>query len=316
MNPFLTGFRLVVPAACLTMTACGSIKSHIYDSDNYTSDERQVKCLKGIPETIDVPTHIKISVTETRYFRGPALKADGSKTKAVAVADPLTVDDKTDAVIIARLRKEVGDLTLQATVNEALRLQNEAAIKKLEEKIAELEKKTASAGVYLPTAVLPTRSMTYEVIRKKELYTVDFKRPASGIGGMKITYGGASGGQFFKSVSQDVDDTTIQEVGNLVSQVSAVLPRLKAVADAVAEEENKRAQLGLHAVQTVVAVEYFDIRQPNLEGRIQEFLDRNVNACSPPCGISVPPPLNAPHPTQIPPYTLPVPVTPGTASGK
>jgi hypothetical protein len=305
---------------CVLQTGCSSIRTKIYDYDNYSCEGRQKKCLQGIPETVEVPTHIKITVMETRYFKGPAVKTDGSNEKAAAIS-------ATDRVLavnsgnVDALRQRILELEMslleeraKATMNAERVKTLEGQIPKLQEDVKKLTALLAEQEKYaLASLVCPTRSLTYEVIKRKELYTVDFKRPASGLGLLAVEYGPASDGQFFKSYGQQVDDTTIKDIGNLVGQVASVLPKLKAIADTPKDEA---ARLGLHAVTTVVAVEYFDVRQPNLEARIQEFLDRNINACSPPCGNSFRPPLEAPFPPQNQPCQVPVvavPIRTGTA---
>ena len=63
----------------LGLTACGSIRSKVYDTDNVTSRERQIQCFKGIPETIDVPTHIVLRVEKTHYLTGEPKKEPAPK---------------------------------------------------------------------------------------------------------------------------------------------------------------------------------------------------------------------------------------------
>jgi hypothetical protein len=339
---------LATAGGCLLLSACSTIKSKIYDYDNY-SDGRQVKCLKGIPETLDVPTHVQVTVTETRYFKGPKGKAvtpdlqpapvsplptpapapapmpmtGGSaraggteliQAQATATEQPMTVDQMK-----ARLAKLQAEL--EALVNDAKRssdfLDLPERVKALKDEIEKLKARiTAAAPPALSDAgkfsrvdkVCATRAVLYEVITRKELYTVDFKRPLSGTNDVKIAYGTQSSGQFFKSVKQDLTDTSIQDVANLVSQVSAVLPKLKAISDTAKAEEAGVQKLGLHAITTVVAVEYFDVREPHLEARIQEFLERHVNACSDRCEPGGSCPVGVPA-TAVPAVRVPAPVT-------
>lgn len=311
--------RTAVLTGPLLATGCGTIKSKIYDVDNYTSSDRQVKCLKGIPETIEVPTHIKIQVTETRYFSGPPAPAAGSGLAAGVTAVAAGGNEPTPAYQLDQATKKLVDDLIAARVELGVKekelesaTMGQAALQmkvnELGEKIKQLNESLKEVNKYKQaTQVLPTRSITYEVIRKKELYTVDFKRPASGTGDLKITYGGVSDGQYFKSVKQVTQDSTIADVGDLVTKVAGVLPKLKAIA-----ETDGKAGLGLHGVTTVVAVQFFDVREPNLEGRIQAFLDLNVNACSNCCN-STPPTLTPACPNIFPAAPNPGGIVPGGA---
>lgn len=201
---------LVTAGGSLMATAaCTSIKTTLFDADNYAGNgEREKRCLRGIPITMDVPTHIQITVTETSYF---------------------TKD---------------------------------------------------TTGRYVPACVPPTHSMKYDLIVKKELYTVDFKRPAAGINDLKISFdGGASNGQYFSSISQDVTDVTIDKVAALIKQILDSTPTLASLAKSANANAGNTdpAPAALIAVPRVVACEFFDLRFPNLERRIQCFLEQQIN---------------------------------------
>ena len=180
---------------------CTTIKTKYYDYDE--TGERGVKCLKGLPVTLKVPTHLRLEVTETHYF---------------------TTD-----------------------------------------------------GKLIPTGK-PARGLDYQFIDVKELYTVDFKRPAAGILDLKV----GLEGQYFKKIQTDVTDESLAKIADLVQAAIAVLP--SAAAKAISENNNTdKPGTGPVAIPRALAVEVFDLRTPGIEARVQAFLDRYINNCTDPC---------------------------------
>jgi len=307
-------FVLIV--GCLALTACSSIKSRLYDVDGVTSDERKVKCLRGIPTTIDVPTHVCITIQETRYFKyGSATqakvaalkneKADSDTQLVAEKARKVTLDknvtDKENELkeILKNLSANPGDVALiplkvtrsaaLETANNNVKISNES-ISVLIKKITGIEAElTALADVAkaapAPFPIAATRSMSYELIRKKELYTVDFKRPISGSNDLKLEFGEQSGGQFLKKIGQTTVDTSITDIGDLVEKTAAAIPKLVAVSKTLEEDAKLKANqsTGLFGITGVVAVQCFDIRDPLLDERIQQFLEQYINDCNPGC---------------------------------
>ena len=156
-----TAGPLAVLAGCLTLCACSSIKTRIYDVDGVTSDERKIKCLKGIPTTIDVPTHVRITIEETRYFRqsGDLNKVGRSESPRLILTS--ATEPRSDGPTVADLKKQIE--VLQAAVAEIEGTKTPATVadvnkksKEVLDKIAELakqlEKATPRAG---PLATLP-----------------------------------------------------------------------------------------------------------------------------------------------------------------
>ena len=221
---------VIFAAPTLVLPACTSIVTKLYDTDNYTSSEPQKKCLRGLPITMDVPTHVKIVVTETQYW----YQIKDTTTPPAGAPTP--------------------------GAGEGMR--------------------------YLPTSLQASRSADYNIITKKELFTVDFKRPASGTNDVKVGFTNTtSGGQYPSSISQTVTDNTIQSVAGLIQQLIQSAPSIAAssLSDVGTPPPNITAP-NVIAIPHVVAVEFFDIHEPNLEGRIREFLDQQINSCSPvPC---------------------------------
>lgn len=218
----------------MALTSCTSIRSTIYDADNYSGCERQEKKLHGVPITIDVPTHVKITISETRFYDIPKV---------------------VDGVTIVK--------------------QNE---------------------------ITPVRQASYDLIAWKELYTVDFKRPMAGIMDLKLTFDEkTSGGQYFNKIQHDVTDVTIDKVAALVQQLIASTPTFASLGKGKSAGDPVVPRTGLTEVTSIVACEVFEIRQPDLEGRIQEFLNLYVNNCTPPCSASLPCPASTSPVVTLPP---------------
>ena len=160
--------------------------------------------------------------------------------------------------------------------------------------------KDALADTYLPLAHrLPSRGLDYRFITLKELYTVDFKRPAAGIIDLKLDFeeGNAANPQYFKSITQDVTDLTIEKVAALVQTAATVVPQLaKAASDPPPPNAN------IVAVPHTVVWLVFDRREPGIEARVQQFLDCYLN-CAQPC-----PDSNCPTSCPVPPTGDVVPV--------
>ncbi len=343
-------FSLLTLAACITLTACSSIKSRIYDTDNYTSPDRKIKRLHGIPETVEVPTHVVIRVQETKYYKDTNPSKETKETKGTTSAGPAPRDagvqtagaknptktpreeleaelaatkDRLNALLKAAIEQEsrlkLGDAVAKnaadITKNTADIAKNAADIKELQAKVADLTKKLAAASAgdrFQLMANLTSKKIHYDIINKKELFTVDFKRPLSGSNKLELKFGALSDGQFLSSAKQNLTDTSIVDVTAMFKAVSAALPTLKGISDA-SETAAVNAQLSAHiiGIPETVAIEYFDIHQPNLEGRIQEFLNRHINNCNPGCCTLVPAPhLGLAEPALMP-ESLPLPrVTP------
>jgi hypothetical protein len=233
----------------LASVGCSSIASRLYESDG--CGERHAKCLKGIPTTLDVPTHVKVAIVETQYVR------------------------------------KDGDVYVAGETFGMAR----------------------------------TRRLDYDLVTMKELYTVDFKRPAAGKNDLKLTFAeGVSGGQYFSKIEHKVEDVTIDKVTALIQAVITASPTLASLRKVQPRSDPTPPQV--IAVPRVIAVEFFDIRHPDLAGQIQMFLEHHVNACSPcpavgappgcPPGTPVIPPVCPPGTPIAPPVTPVVPVTPVT----
>ncbi len=144
--------------------------------------------------------------------------------------------------------------------------------------------------------------MKYDFITMKELYTVDFKRPAAGSITLGVKYDPKT--QYFTEISQATVDDSIAKIAALVQTAVSVAPQLAKAAgknDPAGDDINK----SLVTIPHVVSWQVFDLRQPGIEARVQEFLDQYINQCTRQCG-----PNGCPTPTAKPtaPTGLPAPV--------
>ena len=119
------------------------------------------------------------------------------------------------------------------------------------------------------------RELKHSFISSKEFYAVDFKRPAAGIGEVKLEYGEGENRQYFSKVEQNITDNTISQVAALVQAATSLLPKHSA-----AKPASNSGQL--IEIPHTVAWQVFDLRTPGIEGRVQEFLNTYVN-CTQPC---------------------------------
>jgi hypothetical protein len=124
---------------------------------------------------------------------------------------------------------------------------------------------------------LTARGATYDLVRKKELFAVDCKRPAAGV--IKYKYG-FNDNQQLEAFETGVTDVTIEKVSDLVDQIIRTAPLLARpqVTGDQAAPPRKATEL-----TNDIACAFFDIHDPELTARIQDFLTRHLNDCPPNC---------------------------------
>jgi hypothetical protein len=202
---------------------CASITSTWYGDDGCQTCEKATKHLKGVPTTLDVPTHLHVYVVMTRYG---------------------TVSTET----------------------------NKGAVN------------------FVPE--LETKSVGVEPVVQKEIFTVDFKRPASGSLAYDLKFDVNK--QYITKIDNSLDDRTIASVAALISQVLKTVPTIaggRSTSDQVATGTD------LIPFQEVIASEMFALNEPNVQERIQAFLDTYINHCDRQCG---PCPYPGPPPACLP----------------
>jgi hypothetical protein len=195
--------------ACLYFglsTGCTSIRSTWYGDDGCQTCEKAKKHLRGVPTTLEVPTHLHVQILRTRY---------GSFNS------------------------------------------------------------TTGAVTFFPE--LDSKSVDVAQVIQKEIFTVDFKRPASGT----LAYDVKFDKQYITKIENSLDDKTIASVANLISQVLKTVPTLAGKSSAGNVDTDKGLLLPF---QEVLASEMFAINEPNLQERIKAFVDVYVNQCDRQCG--------------------------------
>lgn len=199
----------IVPllAFALTMTSagCTSIRSTLYSYDGCQEDSRVKKHLKGVPTTLLVPTHLQVTVKNTRWGK---------------------IDSATGRVTF---------------------------VKDLENQDVEITP-----------------------VNQKEIFTVDFKRPAAGELDYHLTF---DKNQYITGIDNSLTDKTIADVTALVAAVIQSVPTTRSVV----RDATTTAPSGLISITDVVAMDVFPLRDPDVQHRIQEFLATHVNNCHPSC---------------------------------
>jgi hypothetical protein len=137
---------------------------------------------------------------------------------------------------------------------------------------------------------LEARSVGVDAVIQKEIFTVDFKRPASGSLSYDVKFDTKS--QYITKINNQLNDQTITSVANLVAQILRTVPML-ARGPAAGLQPVPTAIDGLTPFQEIIVGEMFALSEPNVQERIQGFLDLYLNECDrrcPPCPFPGPPP--------------------------
>lgn len=125
---------------------------------------------------------------------------------------------------------------------------------------------------------LEARSVHIEKIVQKEIFTVDFKRPASGYLAYNLKFD--VGNQYITKIDNSLEDKTIASVAGLISQVLQSVPTL-----AGGVPTGERIEAGkLAPFPEIIASELFALNEPQMQERIQTFLDVYLNQCDRQCG--------------------------------
>ena len=120
--------------------------------------------------------------------------------------------------------------------------------------------------VKLPT---PIRNVSTEIIKTEKVFTVDFKRPAAGT--MKMELDMDAERQYFEKISHEVEDETLAEIGNLIDSLAGAGFRLAAAESGVDPTK------ALREVDSVVAIQLFELDDPMLEQNVVHFLNCHLN---------------------------------------
>jgi len=114
---------------------------------------------------------------------------------------------------------------------------------------------------------VPVHAVEHDFINTEKIFTVDFKRPAAGT--MDLTVDFKDDSQYFKQIKDKVTDETIKDVTGLLG---ALAPQGLLGVPASGE-----GGLGLQEIESVLAVEIFEIDAPDFELKVAEFLKCHLN---------------------------------------
>lgn len=178
-------------------SGCSSMRSTLFSYDGCQDCEKMTKHLKGVPTTLNVPTHLQVKVWRTRY----------------------------------------GKIFENGLV----------------EFVPELE----------------TRKVEITPKEQKEIFTVDFKRPAAG----SLEYEVEFKDQYITKIKNQSNDETIAKVTALITTIIESVPPT-ANFRIIDETESQ-----LIPFKEVIASQVFALSTPNVDMCIQEFLAHYVNNC-------------------------------------
>jgi hypothetical protein len=138
---------------------------------------------------------------------------------------------------------------------------------------------------------LEARSVGVDAVVQKEIFTVDFKRPASGALAYDVKFD--TKGQYITKINNQLNDQTITSVANLIGQILRTVPTLASGAAAGLQSPAQALGGDLTPFQEIAVGEMFALNEPNVQDRIQGFLDTYLNNCDrqcPPCPLPGPAP--------------------------
>ncbi len=118
-----------------------------------------------------------------------------------------------------------------------------------------------------------------------KIFAVDPKKAASGTSEYNLemnSEGLLEDRQYFKSIKQDVDDTTIKDVEAVLSDL---LPKLVTKQSAPIEKSLVNNQGEFLSIERHVAWKRFDIGAPDFQEQVRAFVEHHLNNCNS-CGES------------------------------
>lgn len=176
---------------------CSSIESTFLARNESNTGWSKISHLKGVPVTVEVPSHLKVVIRE-KHFIAPTATHD-------------------------------------------------------------------FAFIKLPA---PIRDVTTEIVKTAKVFTVDFKRPLAGKAKLDMELDQER--QYFTKIAQQVEDETISSIGDLIGDLDSVGFHL-------AGSGKNHSPDQLREVSSVVAIQMFEIDDPNLEVNVVEFLNCHLN---------------------------------------
>lgn len=178
------------------------------------------------------------------------------------------------------------------------------------EKSGNVLRDTSCVAPGMVPPALKTRSVEVTVENTKEIFTVDFVRPAAGT--LKTNAQLNAERQYFTSIDNKIEDKTIQDITTAIGTLSGAissLPKNRALTE----------DPTVNKLPRVVAVAVVEIADPSALEKIHDFLCLHLNGCNTcvPAPLSPPPvistgsnPVTPPAPPQVAPVAPPTPAGP------
>jgi hypothetical protein len=306
-----------------TLTGCTSVKStylHRNDADSRWARNH----IKGIPVTLEVPTHVRFSVFETMYTVNQTVAGASTMTPdevqaARAARDKATKDaeeakgayDLAVTIYTAAAKASAAkpdDTALKSTAESTAK---DAADKKVVSDKATADLATAQAKLDTPPSTtqmqlvmldanqpLKTYNVTYDFITEKKIFGVDFKRPAAGPFSLTANFKN----QYFTDVDHRLTDQTIEKVGTAINNLIGQLVPTGGLPRGKPQVAGSGVDSTPVALESLVCSEVFRIDAPDFELLVADFLRRyccelqTLHGPANPVGAGGSAPASAPSP--------------------
>jgi hypothetical protein len=117
-----------------------------------------------------------------------------------------------------------------------------------------------------------------KVIRSDKVFTVDFKRPASGYLDLDMSFDEDE--QYFKKIVSKLQDDTISDTADLIATSINSIAALQASKNQLPPTiEEELAIAGIERDTRVVAFRRFDLNSASFEQDLECFVNEHLNAC-------------------------------------
>lgn len=125
------------------------------------------------------------------------------------------------------------------------------------------------AEANLPRPMIDVRT---RVIETKQVFTVDFVRPAAGTLNTKLEF---TDEQYLKSINNRIEDQTIKAIAESARALTPLLGSPKSAVSSGASLTNR-----LIVDERTLAFQRFDLNSPTFEQDVRAFLDLYINNCN------------------------------------
>ena len=255
----------------------------------------------------DQITKLSANVVSRRDARAMALREIDEAKAELSLAQASTDSNKPERIrsaetwITAAIKRHVETLQELAQATEELSA--------LPQKQQDLERAKASAAAKADESQVTYRLVSFtpaQLVVETELeytdkvFLVDFRRPAGGI--LDLKEASMDDEQYFAKVQADITERTMADVGSAINSLKGPLTaRLSSnrATPTAASTPGEQQAVDVHFQKSIVAIQRFDISQPNWECRMNAFVNQRLAQTEPAAPIDAYP-ANAtpfvPHP--------------------